>query len=289
MYEYNSHRSFASPSLNKLARFQSCSISNILSTGLPFLSSASPIAFDEFVNRRQRLATALHVDGVDAYIVEPGYTFQYYANVSQKDWEVWEPEERPFLMVVQWEVRKDKSLMARTRFLAPSFEVERAKLLDMPFGEEERGDEGLDFVPWEEHWNPYSTLFNSWRWYGNGDEVFKEGRNPRIMVDEEMRDFIQRGLGEVGFEVVGLGGEVERVKQTKSKAEIEILRAVNTGTVEVVRATRKCMYPGLTENQVIEVLDNTLRAAGFNPFFDIVLFGSLVYFKIVRDHTNRSY
>lgn len=94
-----------------------------------------------------------------------------------------------------------------------------------------------------------------------------------MMVDEEMRDFIQRGLGENGFEVVGLSGEVEKVRQTKSTSEIEILRAVNTGTVEAVRAMRKCMYPGLTENEVAEVLDNTMRAAGIDPFFDIVLFG----------------
>lgn len=32
------------------------------------------------------------------------------------------------------------------------------------------------------------------------------------------------------------------------------------------------LYPGLTENQIAEALDNTLRAAGLEPFFDIVLF-----------------
>ncbi|EPE28425.1 Creatinase/aminopeptidase [Glarea lozoyensis ATCC 20868] len=35
---------------------------------------------------------------------------------------------------------------------------------------------------------------------------------------------------------------------------------------------RECMYPSLTEDQVMEVLDNTLRVAGMDPFFDIVLF-----------------
>ena len=60
------------------------------------------------------------------------------------------------------------------------------------------------------------------------------------MVDEEMRDFIQRGLGHSGFEIVGLMGEVERVRQIKSDTEVEILRAVNTGTVEAVRQMRKC-------------------------------------------------
>lgn len=152
---------------------------------------------------------------------------------------------------------------AATRFLAPSFEVERARLLGMPFVDQ------LEFVPWEEHWNPYETLLKSWETPGSSEKNSK----PRIMVDDEMRDFIQRGLGENGFEVLGLAAEVERVKQTKTEREIEIVRAVNTGTVEAVRAMRVCMYPGLTENEVMEVLDNTLRAAGLEPFFDIVLFG----------------
>lgn len=142
------------------------------------------------------------------------------------------------------------------------------KLLGMPF------DEDLIFVPWEEHWNPYETLRSSWESpniAGNysQDSIFI----PKVMVDEEMRDFIQRGLGENGFDVVGLACEVERIKQTKSKREIEIIRAVNTGTLEAIRSMRECMHPGLTENEVMEVLDDTLRAAGLEPFFDIVLFG----------------
>jgi Xaa-Pro aminopeptidase len=40
----------------------------------------------EFVQRRDNVAKALVEDGIDAFIVEPGYTFQYYANVSQPDW-----------------------------------------------------------------------------------------------------------------------------------------------------------------------------------------------------------
>lgn len=32
------------------------------------------------------------------------------------------------------------------------------------------------------------------------------------------------------------------------------------------------LYPGLTENQIAEALDSALRAAGMDPFFDIVLF-----------------
>jgi Xaa-Pro aminopeptidase len=234
------------------------------------LGPASPLPVDEFVQRRNNLARALFADQVDAFIVEPGYTFQYYANISQKEWEVWEPEERPFLMIVQpYRNFSTGEIYSVTRFLAPNFEVERVKLLHMPF------EEGLTIVPWEEHWNPYETLKNSWKTYPGVDADPKaQTTAPKIMVDEEMRDFIQRGLGKNGFDVVGLGGEVQRVRQTKSAREIEILRVVNTGTVEAVRAMRECMYAGLTENDVVEVLDNTLRAAGLEPFFDIVLFGT---------------
>lgn len=221
------------------------------------------------------MAKALVADKIDAFLVEPGYTFQYYANISQKDWEVWEPEERPFLMVVQPQSSSEGEITATTTFLAPSFEVERARLLGMPF------EESLKFVPWEEHWNPYETLMEAW----NSDLLAglrnPPQRAPKVMVDEEMRDFIQRGLGDNGFDVIGLGGEVERVKQTKSAREVEIVRAVNTGTVEAVRAMRECMYQGLTENQVMNVLDNTLRVAGMEPFFDIVLFGSYICFGIL--------
>lgn len=118
---------------------------------------------------------------------------------------------------------------AKTSFLCPSFEAERARLLSMPF------KETINIVSWEEHWNPYQTLLNS--------GIFSTdalGERPRLMVDEEMRDYIQRGLGENGFEVVGLQTNVERVRQMKSQEEIDILRAVNTGSVEAVRQMRKC-------------------------------------------------
>ena len=178
-------------------------------------------------------------------------------------------------MIVQPTVSKRSGeVTSRTTFLAPSFEVERVKLLGMPFEEE------LVIVPWEEHENPYVVLRTAWSGLAvkHRLKTIDGESQPKIMVDEEMRDFIQRGLGKNGFKVVGLGGEVERVRQTKSEREIGILRAVNTGTVEAVRAMRECMYAGLTENEVMVVLDNTLRASGMEPFFDIVLFGKSWHF-----------
>lgn len=80
-------RPLSSPDLEA---FQQCSIRNLLSTGLYFLENAAPVSVAEYQKRRDRLAEALVADEVDAFVVEPGYTFKYYANVSQPEWEVWE-------------------------------------------------------------------------------------------------------------------------------------------------------------------------------------------------------
>ncbi|KAF2657388.1 peptidase M24 [Lophiostoma macrostomum CBS 122681] len=251
--------------LSRKSRFQKCSIENYLATNLTFLQTAERPPLEEYILRRDNLAKALVADSVDAFVVEPGYTFSYYANITQPEWEVWEPEERPFLMIIRPNETPDDpgsdsiSITANTTFLVPHFEEERARLLDMPFPED------IFTITYEDHWDPYITLWESPIW---GDTL-----SPLLMIDEEMRDFISRGLASRGFSTIGLRDEVEAVRQIKTAREIDILRAVNTGTVEAIRAMRKCLYPGVTENEVASVLDNTMRAAGLDPFFDIVEFG----------------
>lgn len=244
-------------SLGGLREIQQCAIDN-LHQDLSFLDDAPPITPSEFITRRDRLAQALHIDGVAAFVLEPGYTFQYYGNVSQQDWEPWEPEERPFLMVVQPHVTSSGHVTAKTTYLSPAFEADRVRMLGIPSTSE------LDIVTWEEHWNPYDTLLHT---------TFKGNKHPKIMTDEELRDYIVRGLTASGFNTVGLTPNVDAVRQQKTSAEIALLRAVNTGTVEAVRSMRPCLVPGLTENQVIAILDNALLSVpGFSLFFNIVLF-----------------
>lgn len=74
----------------RVKTFQQCAIDNLLETGLPFMKNVAPIAVADFEERRDRLAQALVAEGADAFVVEPGYTFKYYGNVSQPEWEVWE-------------------------------------------------------------------------------------------------------------------------------------------------------------------------------------------------------
>ncbi|KAL9621255.1 MAG: hypothetical protein Q9160_004276 [Pyrenula sp. 1 TL-2023] len=269
-----------------LSSIQQCAVSAYRSTGLPWLSTSSPLPLEEFVDRRTRVAEALRKAGVDALVVEPGFWFQWLANVSQVEWESWEPEERPFLMIIQpaksissnsspSPILTSTSLPlqpsaveadSHTAFLVPSFEAARARLLNMPF------PNPPSFVTYEEHWDPYMTLLNS----SVFPFVSDNGCVPSIVVGDEMRDFISRALSQVGFSVHGMvGSEVEKVRMRKTAMEVGILRAVNTGTVVAIRAVRKCLKPGLSEEDVRQVLDETLGAGGLTPFFDIVLFAQV--------------
>lgn len=163
-------------------------------------------------------------------------------------------------MLVLPEVSSTGVVKAKTAFLSPHFEEGRVRMLGIPSHDAE-----LDIVIWEEHWNPYTTLMES--------HLFKDSdRKPKIMVDEEMRDYIVRGLDSVGFDTVGLNPAVELVRQIKSPAEVELIRAVNVGTVEAVRTMRPCLVPGLTENEVTDILNNAMLSIGFSLFFNIVLF-----------------
>lgn len=56
-------------------KVQQCAINN-LHKDLSFLDGANPITADEFVDRRDRLARGLVEANVDAFVLEPGYTFQ---------------------------------------------------------------------------------------------------------------------------------------------------------------------------------------------------------------------
>lgn len=151
-------------------------------------------------------------------------------------------------------------IRAKTAFLSPHFEEGRVRMLGIPSRDAE-----LDIVIWEEHWNPYTTLMES--------DLFKDfDHQPTLMMDEEIRDYIVRGLDAAGFDTIGLNSAVELVKQTKTPAEVELIRAVNTGTVEAVRAMRPCLVPDLTENEVTDILNNAMLSIGFSLFFNIVLF-----------------
>lgn len=79
---------------------QQCAIDN-LQSDLWFLDGVKPIEAQEFVDRRDRLARALAENGVDAFVVEPGYTFQYASLLMLSYFRKFSTTDSNFLLVMK--------------------------------------------------------------------------------------------------------------------------------------------------------------------------------------------
>ncbi|KAK0541504.1 hypothetical protein OC835_000073 [Tilletia horrida] len=215
-----------------------------------------PIPFEEFVQRRDRIAQALVKEKLDAYIVEPGSDFNYLANLSNAAWEDWGPTERPFLLVIQALPNESRTEATRSRstILTPNFELGRAKQLVLPFAPDD-----AKHLPWREEESPYAVLASHL-----SRSTGKPTPDIRIKVGPETRTFITQGLALAQLHVQPFleTDPVADVRQTKSEREVHIMRAINTLTVEAVRAVRTCVYDGISEAELFDVFKRTVLSAG---------------------------
>lgn len=147
----------------------------------------------------------------------------------------------------------EPKIVARTTFLTPAFELQRALDLNLPLA-----NGTMSYVTWEEHEDPFeilsSYLYRSaptrvqprrlTRTAGlsEEDEVAMSPK-PRVVADDEMRLFIAQGLSVSGLDVIRYSytAAYALVKQLKSPREVALLRAVNTLTITAIRAVHTCL------------------------------------------------
>lgn len=200
------------------------------------------ISRHHFLQRQDTLASALRDAGVDAFISEPSASSAFYANISY----TYELSERPFLMII------DKD--AQFSYLVPKFEAGRIAGLGMVYQDKK-------VIEWREEESPYEVLA-------------KETGFSKVMLDEHTRFMIAAGLQNAGVEVVPMTETVQSLRSVKTDAEIEILRAINTFTLELVRSVQKCVKVGMTQDTVRTASHALFTHAGVGEgFWAIVLFG----------------
>lgn len=143
----------------------------------------------------------------------------------------------------------EHKVVARTTFLTPAFELQRALALNMPLA-----NGTMSYVTWEEHEDPFAIL--SEYLYRSAATRIQPRRlsetsgpdadvlpKPLVVADDEMRLFIAQGLAASGLDVVPYSytAAYALVKQLKSPREIALLRAVNTLTITAIRAVHTCL------------------------------------------------
>lgn len=94
------------------------------------------------------------------------------------------------------------------------------------------------------------------------------------MLDEHARWMIASGLKNAGFVVEEMSLQVKSLRAVKSENEIKILRAINRFTLELIRALRKSVKVGVSQETVVQAAKNLFEKAGVGEgYWAIVLFG----------------
>ncbi|KAG8678780.1 hypothetical protein FRC08_017521 [Ceratobasidium sp. 394] len=220
-------------------------------------SSATPISFDTFLARQHALARVLHNQGIGAYIVEPGASSTYFANVSARQWRT---SERVFLVVITPAVdRISGDVEARVSLLAPEFEQDRARLLGIP------SKYPIRYISWAEEQSPYETLVGTL-----GVDVGV------IAADEAIRLFVSEGVKGAGkgrLDVKMAPRSIRALREQKGGEEIALMRCANEVTLLAIRAVRERMYIGIRESEVGRMMNLALGTAGLQNTFALVQFG----------------
>ncbi|PCH38133.1 Creatinase/aminopeptidase [Wolfiporia cocos MD-104 SS10] len=216
----------------------------------------SPIPAESFVARQQALAETLHTLGASAYIAEPGASAAYFANLSKSQWFL---SERPLLLIISPKMDLEDRVHAQVSILTPAFEATRAKLLSIPSESE------IAYPAWPEDVDPYGVAVSAIPNLNGGT----------VYVDGMSRNFIVDGLQQAApsSKVVTAPVEIQRLRERKSKEELEIMKCVNEVTVLAIRAVREKMYIGMRESQANELIISALSAAGLQNPGALTLFG----------------
>lgn len=206
------------------------------------LLDVAPIGREEYLRRQDTLAGELRAAGADAFIAEPSASSAYYANVSYN----FDLSERPFLLIV------DKD--AQFSYLVPKFEAGRIAGLEMVYSDK-------TVIEWAEEESPYEVLA-------------KATGYSKIVLDEHARFMIAAGLQKAGIEVLPMNEAIQSLRSVKTEAEIEILKGINSFTLELIRSLQKCIKVGLTQEAVVTSAEALFTRAGVGRgFWSIVLFG----------------
>ncbi|KAF7311558.1 Peptidase-M24 domain-containing protein [Mycena kentingensis (nom. inval.)] len=219
----------------------------------PHCNHLASISAQEFEARRDALARILVELGASAYVAEPSASFKYYANVSTSDWSL---SERPLLLIITPE-QVEQDVKAKVSILTPAFEAERAHGLPI-------ASEDVSFIQWAEEANPYEHALS----------ILPDSAGP-VFVDGYTRTFIVDGLRAVhpSNDVYTAPYKVRRLRERKSKTEIELMKCVNEATVLAIRAVRKQLFLGIRESTASAMMRGTLTAAGLQGGGCLTLFG----------------
>ncbi|WP_417488616.1 M24 family metallopeptidase [Maricaulis sp.] len=207
----------------------------------PMLSDCQPISHDEHRARLAGLAQRMAKAGLDAVWLDAGSNLTYYTGMK------WRASER----LVGALIGADGAVT----YVGPAFEEGTLKLymgIEAPL----RG--------WEEHESPYACVASL------------QPSGAALGIDPAAPYFSVTGLSEALDGVARNAGDVVLSgRARKSPAELALMQATKTATIEVHKAAGAILRPGISTGEVTEFIHAAHKKIGApgGSTFCIVLFG----------------
>src|ERR1700742_5108181 len=205
------------------------------------LSPPPRIGRDERRARIQGLCALMDERGIGAVVIGPTASLRYFTGMA------WHPSERFTGALIH--------STGRVEYVTPGFEGGKVAQIF--------GNEG-EVHTWEEDESPYRLIAQ------------RLGNKARMAVDESVALFTWLGLrGAIDdARLMGGGALINRLRRSKSKAELALMQYAKDITLEVHRRAWKSLVPGLRASEVEAFIDSEHRKlAGAGNTFCIVSFG----------------
>jgi len=185
------------------------------------LDGVAPISDDERQARLARARQLMVEQRIDALLLEPGTSMEYFTGVS------WSTSERPFVAVLP--------ARGEMTWVCPGFEEARARQL-IKFS--------TDVRVWQEDESPYRVIAGILR-----DRGIRTGK---VGVEERLRFFVLDGVRKetprVEFtEAVGI---TAGCRMFKSAAELALMQRANDITMAALKASFQTFRTGMTQREL---------------------------------------
>jgi Xaa-Pro aminopeptidase len=203
-------------------------------------SQARPITNEERRLRVEKARRLMAAEKIDALVLSGGTSLVYFTNIR------WGGGERLLACVIP--------AKGQPFFVCPAFEEERAReqIALGPFA-----DGVADVRTWNEDESPYALVAQ-----GLKDRGLATGT---IGVEETMKFVWSDGIATAAPQLKVTSGTpiTAGCRMIKDDHELELMRIASTATLKVYEAVYHALEPGMTQNQVSDLIDAGYRQVGF--------------------------
>jgi Xaa-Pro aminopeptidase len=201
---------------------------------------ATPITTEERRGRIEKARRLMAAEKIDALVLSSGTSLVYFTNIR------WGGGERLFACVIP--------AKGQPFFVSPAFEEDRARE-QIALGP--LADDVADVRTWNEDESPYALVAQ-----GLNDRGLASGT---VGVEETMKFVWADGIASAAPRLKIVSGTpiTAGCRMIKDAHELELIRIACAATLKVYEAVYRALQPGMTQNQVSDLIDAGYRQVGF--------------------------